>query len=651
MQNKISITSLLLLIGFLFTSCSSLSPSQKSQQTTHNNHNTKASASKARSIEGAYDNHRTPASVSVIDTNVINKTTVKSQADYHFTLAEIYSASNQTDKAIEHLNKTLLYDPQSTTVLLKLAYQYIKKGQIIKSMSSVETILDINPKHKKAVIFLGGLYTSMNMHLQAEAHYRQVLNHYPKNHPDQLEISLHLGTCLLQQGNQGNKEKEAKSIFQNIAKHSDKEKHQAYYYLGHISQKEGNIPQAQKHYKKALALQADFHIAMLALVETYEQTNQLKQAVSLLESFSQKFEPNEQIALQLAKLYIYQQDYEKAYAQYEIVLAFRPDDLNFQIRMAFLLMKQKKYNMALNHLQGILKQAPQADRIHFYIGAIYEELKSYRKAIKAFMQVPSTSAYYNEARIYAAYLENKQKQPQKAQKILEEALATTQQVTSKLFLVYASLLNDMKQYDQAISSLATAVKQFPKDENLHFILGSLYDKVDRKEDTIKTMKYILSMNPQHVEALNYLAYTYAEMDRELDQAEKLARQALQLKPNDGYIQDTLGWIMFKKGHFKNSIELLESAHKLNSNESIIAEHLGDAYHKNNLPSKAIEMYKKAYEIETGQQAKEKLQTKIKAIENANVLEASVEKPSNQRIPAGLSVQEPSVNFVQQPSDQ
>ena len=137
------------------------------------------------------------------------------------------------------------------------------------------------------------------------------------------------------------------------------------------------------------------------------------------------------------------------------------------------------------------------------------------------------------------------------------------------------------------------------------------------------MKYVLSLNSQHVEALNYLAYTYAEMNKELDEAELLARRALSLKPNDGYIQDTLGWIMFKQGHIENSIKLLESAYKVESDERIIAEHLGDAYHKNNLLGKALEMYKKAYEIETENTEKSKIQSKINAIRDA----------ASQRIPA------------------
>ena len=179
--------------------------------------------------------------------------------------------------------------------------------------------------------------------------------------------------------------------------------------------------------------------------------------------------------------------------------------------------------------------------------------------------------------------------------------------------MYASLLNELKQHKKAIRSLTKAIKSFPRDQQLHFILGSIYDKVGQKDKTIETMKYVLSLNPQHIEALNYLAYTYAEMGTHLEEAEVMAREALRLKPDDGYIQDTLGWIMFKKGDIKGSIKLLESAHKINSDESIIAEHLGDAYSKENLLERALEMYRKAYQIETGEKEKDKLQSKIKAI--------------------------------------
>ena len=548
------------------------------------------------------------------DASIPSTTSDESKADYHFTLSEIYSASNNITKAIEELKKTLAYDPKSVLVHLKLAQLHLKNGDITKSIASANTVLEIDPKNHKATIFLGTIYMSLGIYKQAEEQYRQTLSHYSGQGENSQELSLQLALTIMQQKE---KEKEAIEILEKLVKTSDQHKHTAYYYLGYIQQTKQKFNKAEKYYKKSLKIQADFKKAIMGLAGLYEQTNRPLDAINLLQSFNKKFGPDEQIALYLSRMYLYQKDYKNAYIQYEVISAFNPSNTELQTRMAFILIKQKKYKEALNKLQDALKQKPQmiTARIHFYIGAVYEEMKKYPEAIKSFLQVPVSSPYHDESRIYAAYLENKQEQPQKAIQILENAISSSSQ-NPKLFTVYASLLNDVQKYDEAIAFLNSAIKKFPKEESLHFLLGSVHDKVGDKKETIKVMKHILSLNPQHVEALNYLAYTYAEMGKQLDEAEVLARQAIKLKPNDGYIQDTLGWIIFKKGHITDSIKLLESAYKIQSDESVIAEHLGDAYYKNNLLSKALEMYKKAYEIETGRKEKDKLQSKIKTITDA-----------------------------------
>ena len=565
----------------------------------------------------------------VRDTSLLSSTSIdnKSKADYHFTLSEIYSASSNIKKAIEQLKTTLVYDPKAVLVHLKLAQLHLREGDITKSIASANTVLEIDPKNQKATIFLGTIYMSLGIYKQAEEQYRQTLSHYSSKDKDEssLGLSLQLALTIMQQKE---KEKEAIAILQDVIKKSEQHRHMAYYYLGYMQQGKQNFVEAEKYYKKALKIQDDFKEALIALARLYEQTNKSVEAVELLQSFNKKFGPDKQVALYLSKIYLYQQDYDNAYLQYEIISAFDPNNVEMQTRMAFILIKQKKYTEALNKLQAAFsKDLQAAARINFYIGAIYEEMQEYPKAISAFLKVPASSSYYDESRIYAAYLENKQGKPEKAIQILKNAMSSSSQ-NPKISIVYASLLNETQQYDRAITFLNSAIKKFPKEEQLHFILGSVHDKVGKKRETIRIMKHILSLNPQHVEALNYLAYTYAEMNEQLDEAEELARQAIKLKPNDGYVKDTLGWIVFKKGQISDSIKLLESAYKMQSNESVIAEHLGDAYYKNNLLNKALEMYKKAYEIETGRKEKDQLQSKIKAI--TDVVEERI--PASQKHP-------------------
>ena len=61
------------------------------------------------------------------------------------------------------------------------------------------------------------------------------------------------------------------------------------------------------------------------------------------------------------------------------------------------------------------------------------------------------------------------------------------------------------------------------------------------------MQKVIALDPKHANALNYLGYTYADLGRNLDEAERLVKEALKYKPNDGYITDSLGWVYYKKG--------------------------------------------------------------------------------------------------------
>ncbi|NJL23824.1 MAG: tetratricopeptide repeat protein [Calothrix sp. SM1_5_4] len=110
--------------------------------------------------------------------------------------------------------------------------------------------------------------------------------------------------------------------------------------------------------------------------------------------------------------------------------------------------------------------------------------------------------------------------------------------------------------------------------------------------TIAEMNKVLELDKDHVQALNYLAYTYAEMGSNLEEAFEFANRALKLQPQDGYILDTLGWIHFKRGEIESAIKYLEAAFKIRPDEAIIAEHLGDAYLRHQMWQKAQTMYQR-----------------------------------------------------------
>jgi tetratricopeptide (TPR) repeat protein len=340
--------------------------------------------------------------------------------------------------------------------------------------------------------------------------------------------------------------------------------------------------------------------------------NQEKRAVELVKSFQEKFGSSVSTAQFLSRFYLEQEEYEKAYEQLALLEGYEEENLNVKVKMALILIEQKKFPLAVEKLETILSLAPESDKIRFYLGAVYEQIKEEKLAIKHFRMIPSNSHYYVEAVVHTSYLLKGQLEMEEAQAVVKDAIERRSNVP-EFYALYASLLDESKEYKVAINMLDAAVKKFPSHTQLKFFLGSMHDRVGDKQATIKAMREVVDLDADHVQALNFLAYTYAELSENLSEAETLARRALELSPNDGYVLDTVGWVLFKRGKLEESIRFLEAAFSTKKDESIVAEHLGDAYYRFELVEKAKKMYTRARKLTNDAAKKLQLKEKIVAI--------------------------------------
>jgi tetratricopeptide (TPR) repeat protein len=87
----------------------------------------------------------------------------------------------------------------------------------------------------------------------------------------------------------------------------------------------------------------------------------------------------------------------------------------------------------------------------------------------------------------------------------------------------------------------------------------------------------LEFEPDQPFVLNYLGYSWVEQGRNLGEAETMIRKAVDLRPNDGYIVDSLGWVLYRLGRYEESVTEMEKAVELKPEDPVINDHLGDAY--------------------------------------------------------------------------
>jgi Flp pilus assembly protein TadD len=107
---------------------------------------------------------------------------------------------------------------------------------------------------------------------------------------------------------------------------------------------------------------------------------------------------------------------------------------------------------------------------------------------------------------------------------------------------------------------------------------------------------VLERDPDHAAAMNFIGYLLAERGKDLDEAERLVRRALELRPDTGSFLDSLGWILFQRGDYPRAVEVLEKAVALEPEEPVILEHLGDAYHRLSRPEEAVRAWRGALEV-------------------------------------------------------
>jgi tetratricopeptide (TPR) repeat protein len=159
------------------------------------------------------------------------------------------------------------------------------------------------------------------------------------------------------------------------------------------------------------------------------------------------------------------------------------------------------------------------------------------------------------------------------------ALAETHPDDDDLVSTYADVLRSIRDYEKALPIFDRLIERQGKTAGwqLHFSRGTVLERLGRWQDSVLDFKKALSLDPNQPDVLNYLGYTYINAGEHLDEGFALIEKALSLRPDAGYIIDSLGWAHYRLGHYEPAVRYLERAVELEPGEPTISDHLADAY--------------------------------------------------------------------------
>lgn len=235
------------------------------------------------------------------------------------------------------------------------------------------------------------------------------------------------------------------------------------------------------------------------------------------------------------------------------------------------------------------------------------------EAIGYFREIPKTHKAYLPAQRYAADLLAEAKQNEAARKILADLFTQYNDVESLIRI--ADLYRAEENYKDALSWYNKAADKLGKKipEDYWYLLygrGMAYERQGDWQRAESDLKAALIYRPDHPYLLNYLGYGWADQGLHLDEALKMIERAVALRPSDGYITDSLGWVYYMMGNYKESIPYLERAVELLPYDSTINDHLGDAYWQVGRKNEARFQWERAFNYAEDESLKATLANKL-----------------------------------------
>ena len=220
------------------------------------------------------------------------------------------------------------------------------------------------------------------------------------------------------------------------------------------------------------------------------------------------------------------------------------------------------------------------DPARYLIGELLEASERLEAAVDAYRSIPPESDYAWAAQLRAAAaLSDLERHDEAIAALRAMADERPERVDA------ASALGDVfrmdERYEEAAAAYDIAVGRLAIVENRHwrlfYVRGIAFERLGEWPEAEADFMRALELEPDQPLVLNYLGYSWVEMGRNLDEAKTMIEKAVELRPNDGYIVDSLGWVAYRLGDFEEATRQLELAVELVPGDPIINDHLGDAY--------------------------------------------------------------------------
>ncbi|MCO6388354.1 tetratricopeptide repeat protein [Aliihoeflea sp. 40Bstr573] len=280
------------------------------------------------------------------------------------------------------------------------------------------------------------------------------------------------------------------------------------------------------------------------------------------------------------------------------------------------------------YLNYALALQPTSDAVLLQLGSIAEMQRKAEEAIEIYGRIAEDSPIRQVSELQVglnlADLDRHDEAVEHLEPLLEAA-PDDRRAYLALGGVYASqqkFAEAAEVYDRAVARIETPEAA---DWNLYYQRGIAYERIKQWDKAEPNFNQALELYPDHPQVMNYLGYSWVDMNMNLEEGLALIQKAVDLRPSDGHIVDSLGWAYYRLGRFEEAVTELERAVSLMPSDAILNDHLGDAYWKVGRRLEATFQWSHARDLEPEEDLLEEINRKLRD----GLVEAAAEPEAEQ----------------------
>jgi len=240
-------------------------------------------------------------------------------------------------------------------------------------------------------------------------------------------------------------------------------------------------------------------------------------------------------------------------------------------------------------------------------------IKEYNEAKKIYNKIQkygSVYSWYASKQIASILIEQEKKK--EAINLLEKIFQKINNPTTYEVFDYAKFLKNNEKYEKSIKYYSKVMNKIDKEHDLYGQVldgrGVAYERTDQWNKAEIDLLNSLSVSPNDAYVINYLAYSWIEKGVNIEKSLNMLKKANKLKPNDGYIIDSLGWALFKLKNYKEAKKYLQLAVRIMASDPVVNDHYADSLWMNDNSLQARYYWNYVLKLE---KTEEKLKKKIK----------------------------------------